>query len=125
LIGREEPHEIKTCCATFYQSDIIRLLLGELTGYLGTVVGLNAEDKVLDIACGRGASTVYLAKHFGCHVTGLDYGHDNILAAREYALNEKISHLTGFEEGDAERLLFEEGQHRRWHAFLIGTAEWE
>jgi len=117
LIGREEPHEIKTCCATFYQSDIIRLLLGdvlhpgglELTGYLGTVVGLNAEDKVLDIACGRGASTVYLAKHFGCHVTGLDYGHDNILAAREYALNEKISHLTGFEEGDAERLLFEDG----------------
>ena len=115
-MSREESREIKTCCATFYQSDIVRLLLGdvlhpgglELTGYLGTVVGLKAEDRVLDIACGRGASAVYLARRFGCHVTGLDYGQDNMLAAREYALNEDISHLTVFKEGDAERLPFED-----------------
>ena len=55
LIERKEPCEIKTCCATFYQSDIVRLLLGdvlhpgglELTGYLGTVIGLSSEDSVL------------------------------------------------------------------------------
>ena len=60
MIERKEAREIKTCYATFYQSDIIRLLLGDvlhpdglkLTGYLGTVVGLGSEDKVLDIACG-------------------------------------------------------------------------
>ncbi len=55
----------------------------ELTGYLGTMLELNAMDRVLDIACGRGASAVYLAKRFGCHVTGLDFGPDNIAAAKD------------------------------------------
>jgi len=116
LIERKEAREIKTCCATFYQSDIVRLLLGdvlhpgglELTGYLGTVTGLGSEDKVLDIACGRGASVVYLAKRFGCHVTGLDYGQDNILAAQNHASLENVSHLTTFRKGDAEGLPFED-----------------
>ena len=82
MIERKEAREIKICCATFYRSDIVRLFLGdvlhpgglELTGYLGTVIGLNSADELLDIACGRGASAVYLAKRFGCHVIGLDYG---------------------------------------------------
>jgi len=116
LIERKEAREIKTCCATFYQSDIVRLLLGdvlhpgglELTGYLGTVTGLGSEDKVLDVACGRGASAVYLAKRFGCHVIGLDYGQDNILSAQNHASLEKVSHLTTFRKGDAEGLPFEE-----------------
>ncbi len=115
MIERKEAREIKTCCATFYQSDIVRLLLGdvlhpgglELTGYLGTVTGLNDTDKVLDIACGRGASVVYIAERFGCHVTGLDYGQDNILAAQNNASLENVSHLTAFRKGDAEGLPFE------------------
>ncbi len=113
MIERKEAREIKTCCATFYQSDIVRLLLGdvlhpgglELTGYLGTVTGLGSEDKVLDIACGRGASAVYLAKRFGCHVTGLDYGQDNILSAQNHASLEKVSHLTTFRKGDADTVM--------------------
>jgi len=117
LIEENEAREIKTCCATFYQSDIVRLLLGdvlhpgglELTGYLGTIVGLRSEDKVLDIACGRGASVVYLAELFGSHVTGLDYGQDNILSAQNHASLENVSHLTAFKEGDAERIPFEDG----------------
>ncbi len=117
MLERKEAREIKACCATFYQSDIVRLLLGdilhpgglELTGYLGTVVGLSSEDKVLDIACGPGASVVYLAERFGCHVIGLDYGQDNILAAQSHASLEKVSHLTTFSKGDAERLPFEDG----------------
>ncbi|MFC1980652.1 SAM-dependent methyltransferase [Chloroflexota bacterium] len=112
MIERKEANEIKTCYATFYQSDIARLLLGdvfhpgglELTGYLGKVTGLGNVDKVLDIACGRGASVVNLAKHFGCHVTSLDYGQDNISAAQNQASLENISHLTAFRKGDAEGL---------------------
>ncbi|MFC2062558.1 class I SAM-dependent methyltransferase [Chloroflexota bacterium] len=117
MIEREESRKIKTCCATFYQSDIVRLLLGdvlhpgglELTGYLGTVIGLSSEDKVLDIACGRGASAVHLAKRFGCHVTGLDYGQGNIAAAKSHAATESVAHLTAFKKGDAEGLPFEDG----------------
>jgi len=114
---KKEAREIKTCCATFYRSDIVRLLLGdvlrpggiELTGYLGTVTGLGSEDKVLDIACGRGASVVYLSKGFGCHATGLDYGQDNIIAAESHAATESVAHLTAFRKGDAEGLPFKDG----------------
>jgi len=72
-------------------------------------MGLRSEDRVLDIACGRGASAVYLAKRFGCHVTGLDYGQDNILSAQNHASLEKVPHLTTFRKGDAEGLPFEDG----------------
>jgi SAM-dependent methyltransferase len=109
--------EIKTCCATFYQSDLLRLLLGdilhpgglELTGRLGGLLGLSDRDRVLDIACGRGASAVYLARRFGSHLTGLDFGAANIAAAEKYASAEGMSHLTAFQQGDAEGLPFKEG----------------
>jgi len=116
LTDRINDREIKICCATFYQSDLVRMLLGDilhpgglkLTGYLGTSVGLNNTDQVLDVACGRGASAVYLAKLFGCRVTGLDFGPDNIAAAEAYASAEGVSHLAAFRQGDAERLPFED-----------------
>lgn len=117
MTDKTKGREIKICCATFYQSDLVRMLLGdilhpgglELTGYLGTVVGLNNKDQVLDIACGRGASAVCLADRFGCHVTGLDFGPDNITAAETHASAEGVSHLTAFRQGDAERLPFQDG----------------
>ncbi len=64
MIDKTNDREIKLCYATFYQSDLIRGLLGdilhpgglELTGYPGTMLELNAMDRVLDTACGRGAS---------------------------------------------------------------------
>ena len=108
--------EVKLCCATFYQSDLVRLLLGdilhpgglELTGHLGTMLGLNDTDQALDIACGRGASAVYLARRFGCHVTGLDFGSDNIAASENHASTEGVSLLTSFHHGDAEQLPFKD-----------------
>ena len=109
--------DIKLCCATFYQSDLIRGLLGdvlhpgglEMTAHLGRVIGLEETDRLLDIACGRGASAVYLAKRFSCHATGLDYGPKNIAAAEAHASAQGVSRLTTFQEGDAERLLFDDG----------------
>ena len=109
--------QIKVCCATFYQSDIVRLLLGDvfhpgglaLTQYLGEVIGLGPADHVLDVACGRGLSAVHLAERFGCHVTGLDYGPDNVAAAEAHAAERGVTHLTTFRQGDAEGLPFDDG----------------
>ena len=54
----------------------------ELTHHLGTVMGLKEADRVLDVACGaQAASAVHLAERMGearCHVTGVDYGVENI-----------------------------------------------
>jgi ubiquinone/menaquinone biosynthesis C-methylase UbiE len=107
-----DDREIKLCCATFYESDVVRMLLGDilhpgglaLTQHLGEVIGLGSEDRALDVACGRGASAVRLAECFGCHVTGLDYGPENIAAAEAYAAARGVAHLTAFRRGDAERL---------------------
>jgi len=108
--------EIKVCCATFYQSDLVRLLLGEvfhpgglaLTKHLGEVLGLNPAERVLDVACGRGYSAVHLAQNFGCRVMGLDFGSENVAAAQELAVEQGVAHLTDFRQGDAERLPFED-----------------
>ncbi len=112
-----EPLEVKSCCATFYQNDLVKILLGEsfhpggvaLTKHLGEVLRLGPDDRVLDVASGRGASAIQLAQSFGCQVVGVDLGVSNLKAAREAAEKAGVSHLVSFEEGDAERLPFGEG----------------
>jgi SAM-dependent methyltransferase len=109
--------QIKICCATFYQSGAVRMLLGDvlhpgglaLTQHLGESIGLGPHDRVLDVACGRGASAICLAHLFGCHVTGLDYGPENIAAAESQAIDRGLAHLTAFRRGDAEGLPFGDG----------------
>ena len=57
MSDKPTDHEIKMCCSTFYQSDIVRMLLGDvlhpgglaLTHRLGTLIGLDQKDRVLEI----------------------------------------------------------------------------
>jgi len=117
MISKTADRQIKLCCATFYESDVVRMLLGDvfhpgglaLTQHLGEIIGLGPEDRVLDVACGRGASAVHLAERFGCHVTGLDYGVENIAAAEAHAAAKGVAPLTAFRQGDAEKLPFDDG----------------
>lgn len=109
--------EVKTCCAAAYSSDWAKLLLGDsfhpgglaLTERIGTLIGLGPDDRVLDIASGKGTSALFLARRFGCRVIGIDYSSELVRAAGETAAQEGLSGLVRFEEGDAERLPFESG----------------
>ncbi len=104
--------ELKSCCAAAYQSDFARLLLGdsfhpgglELTERLGNLLALSPSDHVLDVACGRGESAIFLATRFGCRVTGIDLGEANITHAISRAEGANVSSLAQFKLGDAERL---------------------
>ena len=117
MLESATDQEIKICCATFYQSDVVRLLLGDvfhpgglaLTGHMGKRMDLGPEDRVLDVACGRGATAVHLAQSFGCHVTGVDYGPENVAAAKAHAAESRLAHQTSFRRGDAEGLPFDDG----------------
>ncbi|MGD9099528.1 MAG: methyltransferase domain-containing protein [Anaerolineae bacterium] len=117
LNAATKDREIKICCATFYQSDVVCMLFGDvfhpggldLTRHLGEALKLGPGDHVLDVACGRGASAVHLAEGLGCHVTGLDYGPENVAAAQAHAADKGVAHLTGFRQGDAEGLPFDDG----------------
>jgi ubiquinone/menaquinone biosynthesis C-methylase UbiE len=105
---------LKTCCATLYESDWARLLLGEsfhpgglaLTERLGELLGLGPGHRVLDVAAGRGASAVFLARRFGCQVVGVDYGVDMVSEAVALAQETGLSDRVRFEQGDAESLRF-------------------
>jgi arsenite methyltransferase len=108
-VGSESP-ELKQCCATVYESDLARLLLCDsfhpgglqLTGQLGRTLGLNPASRVLDVACGKGTTAVFLVKEFGCEVFGVDYGAQNVSVARAEHLESRVH----FERSDAESLPF-------------------
>jgi arsenite methyltransferase len=108
-----EHEQVKQCCARLYESDFARFLLGEsfhpgglkLTGQMGRMIGLNPASRVLDVACGKGTTAVFLAKEFGCGVVGIDYGEHNVAAARSLAQAEHLDARVRFDRSDAETLL--------------------
>jgi ubiquinone/menaquinone biosynthesis C-methylase UbiE len=103
--------DIKSCCARLYESDFVRILLGEsfhpggltLTSRLGELLKLGSHSRVLDVACGKGASAIHIAERFCCEVVGIDYSEENVRDA-----NQSACERVRFEQGDSERLLFED-----------------
>lgn len=104
--------DIKQCCARLYESDLAQVLLGEsfhpgglaLTERLGTLLGLDSTSKVLDVACGKGSSAVFLAERFGCEVVGIDYSAQNVEQATAAAAARGLSGRVRFLQADAERM---------------------
>jgi arsenite methyltransferase len=106
--------EIKQCCARLYESDMVKLLLGDsfhpgglnLTGRLGDLLRLTAQSRVLDVASGTGTSALFLARQFGCRVVGIDFGGQNVLSANDAAVRQDLATQVQFQQSDAERLPF-------------------
>jgi ubiquinone/menaquinone biosynthesis C-methylase UbiE len=76
---------------------------------LGELLGLNENTRALEIGCGTGGNSCYMANKFGCHVTGIDIAEQMVeqaqARAEELGLTEKVS----FKLGNAYDLDFEEG----------------
>ncbi len=108
---------LKQCCAAAYDHDAVRLLVGDplhpggaqLTERLGRILNLGPDTRVLDVAAGRGASTLTLAARFGCEVVGLDYSRRNVELAKLDAGKSGLADRVAFYCGDAERLPFADG----------------
>lgn len=72
----------KSCCAGLYQSGIAHLILGDtlhpgglrLTHRLGTLMGIQPGDWVVDLACGMGVSDMAISRAFRCNVAGIEHG---------------------------------------------------
>ncbi|HOT91073.1 MAG TPA: methyltransferase domain-containing protein [Anaerolineae bacterium] len=67
---------------------------------------LSRESKVLDVACGKGTSAVYLAKKYQCQIAGVDIDEKLIEPANRLAQKQGISGQVTFRVGDALDLPF-------------------
>jgi len=116
-LGGLSPSAIKQCCAAVYDSDVARMLLGDslhpggtkLTEHLGQILVLGPKMRVLDVAAGRGASAITLAKRFGCEVVGIDYSQRSVETAKRQARDRGLSEKVAFHCADAEQLPFPSG----------------
>lgn len=105
---------VRQCCSTIYESEAARYLLGDsfhpgglaLSERLGTLLHLGPGTHVLDVACGKGTTALFLAERFGCRVTGVDLSRQNLEVARQAAAIRQVSDRVSFDYADAERLPF-------------------
>jgi arsenite methyltransferase len=99
----------KACCARLYESDAALWLLdgelhpgGELlTRRLAELAGIAPGTRVVDVACGTGASARLLARDLGAEVVGVDLGARTIERATWQAGG---AEGVRFVQGDAEAL---------------------
>ena len=112
LQAPSDPADRKSCCAALYQSEPVRLLLGDtlhpgglaLTHRLGKLVNIRRDDLVLDVACGRGASALAIARSFHCRVVGVDLGKAGVDEATRLAMGIGMDGSASFLCGDGEYL---------------------
>lgn len=80
------------------------------TNKLTDACSITTQTKVLDIACGKGTSAIYLAKTFGCRVVGVDISPELIEDAKNLARKKKMEHLVQFQQADALDLPFPQNE---------------
>ncbi|MDE0537998.1 MAG: class I SAM-dependent methyltransferase [Rhodospirillales bacterium] len=69
---------------------------------------ITPETHVLDAGCGVGGPARWLARKFGCRVTGIDITPDFVEAARELTRRRGMENLVEISVGDATDLQFED-----------------
>lgn len=69
-------------------------------------LGVTRESKVIDIACGKGSSAVFLAENYGCDVVGIDLSEDLVQEAKETARRKGLAARVTFQVGNAMELPF-------------------
>ena len=82
----------------------------EATSELANRCGFNEDQKIIDIACGKGTTGIYLAKRFGCKVIGIDFSERLIEEAKHLAKKNRVENLVSFQVADALDLPFSEGK---------------
>lgn len=62
---------------------------------------LKSSSNVLDIACGSGGPSLFIARTFGCHVTGVDINEKAIATADKMRRDQKLDSRVRFMKSDA------------------------
>jgi ubiquinone/menaquinone biosynthesis C-methylase UbiE len=68
---------------------------------LAQLAQINGSERVLDVGCGIGGPSRYLASRFGCRVTGLDLTAGFVALAGMLAQRTRLSDKVTYRQGDA------------------------
>lgn len=70
---------------------------------------IKSSDHVLDAGCGVGGASIFLAKKYGCKVTGITITPRQVILATRNAEKAGVSHLVKFYEMDYHKTTFDDG----------------
>lgn len=76
------------------------------TRRLADLCRISEGTRVIDIACGKGTSAIYLAQRYGCQVTGLDISEELLAIAEKSVRREGLTGRVRFHLGDALNIPF-------------------
>lgn len=80
----------------------------EANDALAKLAAIDSECHVLDVCCGLGGPSRYLAHNYGCQVTGIDFTNSRVIGAKNLTHMVKLDHLVEFQNANALDLPFED-----------------
>jgi ubiquinone/menaquinone biosynthesis C-methylase UbiE len=80
----------------------------EATRQLLAQLRITQDTKVIDIACGKGTTALYIAERYGCNVVGIDIEKDLIEEANQLLRKKGMERKVSFQVGDAMHLPFDD-----------------
>ena len=81
----------------------------EATGELIDACHIDKASYVLDVGCGVGMTTCYLAQEYGCRVVGVDVSETMVKRSKERAKRKNVADKVEFRIGNAQALPFKDG----------------
>ena len=90
----------------------------QLVEFLAELAEIPRGSRVLDVGCGLGATSVWLAEHLACRPTGVTLSDQQVQMARELAAEHQVE--AEFQVMDAEHLEFEETFDAIWMVGVLG-----
>lgn len=74
------------------------------------ILDIDKNKKVIDIACGKGTTAIYIAEKYGCDVTAIDISGELIEEAKYLSAKKGLQEKIKFFVGDAMNLPFDDNE---------------
>ena len=83
-------------------------------------LGLRTEDHVLDVGCGLGGASRFVAQRYGCRVTGIDLTREYIETGRVLCSWVGLEDRIALDQGDATALSYSDGAFDKAYMMHVG-----
>jgi sarcosine/dimethylglycine N-methyltransferase len=90
------------------EDDTLQTAMDRTNQVMAEHAGLGEHSVVLDVGCGYGATAIFLAKEYGCHVTGMNISEKELELGRSRAQEAGLAGRIAFDYGDFHDLPYDE-----------------